>query len=92
MLLARALLQVKYAFHSPVWQKADIQLFRLNHCWRYDVDSRLGKFLAELRVSEHFNKFLFAQLSELFLGSDECECEMFLACRKFQARSHCLGS
>ena len=29
--------QVKYAFQSPFWHKADLQLFRLNHCWRCDV-------------------------------------------------------
>ena len=54
------------------------------------MDSRSGKCLAELRVSEHLNEFLFAQLSELFLGSEECKDEMFLACRSFHARSHCL--
>ena len=45
------------------------------------MGSRLGKFLAELRVSEHLNDSLFAELSELFLGSDECKDEMFLAWR-----------
>lgn len=36
-----------------------------SHCWRYDIDSRLGRFLHRPRLSEKVYKFLYEEAKAL---------------------------
>ena len=35
------------AFESPVWHRCQFVCYKLQHCYRYDITSRLGKFLSD---------------------------------------------
>ena len=48
--------RANYAFESRVWAHDNFQCLKLKHCWRYDMDGKLGKFLPDITyhgVDEH---------------------------------------
>ena len=64
----------------------------MSHCWRYDINIRLGKFLQRLRLSEKVDRFLYEEAKALLQNSllDEEEAVHLCATKK-QVLKHSLG-
>ena len=77
-----------YAFDSLAWQGADLELFELTHCWRYDQHGRLGQFLLRLRLSRFLQNDLYEEASALLVNQlvDE-ERAVHLACTRRHAKA-----
>ena len=79
-----------YAFRADVWPSAAFKCFRLTHCYRYDVQSDLGRFLAELRGTPKLTEELFDVMEPLvnreFADSDKDA--VMLCSKKSTARKH----
>ena len=77
----------KYAFESRSWQRAGFERLMLSSCWRYDINSRLGRFLQTLQLSNKVTTPLRSTLSELFnqkiVGEDRAT---HLTCTRAHAR------
>lgn len=81
-----------YAFESRIWQRANFQCFRLTHCWRYDIDGRLGKFLTALRLAPVLTGELYEEMKALWMNRDvDFEEAVVLCCRKKDARVWSVG-
>ena len=79
----------QYVFESAIWAAAKFMPYHLNHCWRYDVHSDLGKLLTKLRVSEKLDDNLFDRLEGMLVQDeavpDSC---VRLVTKKAVARSY----
>ena len=77
----------QYAFESLMWQRCQFNYYKLSHCWRYDINSRLGRFLTELRVAKVLGERLFGEMEELWtqktVNSEEA---VILCCTNVAAR------
>ena len=81
-----------YAFESRVWPQAKFQCFRLSHCWRYDIDGRLGKFLSALHVAPVLTGELYEEMKALWMNQDvQVEDAVVLCCRKKDAQVWSVG-
>ena len=73
----------EYAFESKVWSQANFECCRLRHCWRYDINGRLGKFLSALRVAPTLTADLYEEMKLLLLRTAaDVEEAVMLCCRK----------
>lgn len=79
----------KYVFESEVWDACKFVPYRLHHCWRYDVNSALGRFLTKLRVSEKLEDDLYFTLEGMLVQDDDLpETCVRLVTRKTDARTY----
>ena len=79
--------RAEYVFESRVWARAGFRCFRLQHCWRYDINSRLGKFLSALRVAPVLSDHLYDEMKALLFNREVDYCEaVVLCCRKRDSR------
>ena len=60
--------RAEYAFESRAWALASFQCFRLEHCWRYDINGRLGKFLSALRLAPMLTDDLYEEMKVLLMS------------------------
>ena len=80
-------IRADYAFDSRVWARANFLCFRLTHCWRYDINGRLGKFLSALRLTPVLTDELYEEMKALLLNRDvDVNEAVVLCCRKKDAR------
>jgi hypothetical protein len=54
-----------YCFESRAWVAGQFKCIRPVHCYRYDLNSRLGNFLTALRVAEKLDPYLYSEMKAL---------------------------
>ena len=80
-------LTANYAFKGRIWQRARLQCFRLSHCWMYDIDGKLGKFLSALRTTPVLTGGLYEEMKALWTNQEvQLEDDVVLCCRIKDAR------
>lgn len=76
-----------YAFESRVWGRAGFKCYRLKHCWRYNINGRLGRFLSTLRVAPKLTDDLYEEMKALLLNKQVNVNDAVVLCsRKVDAR------
>ena len=84
--------KANYAFQGRVWPWANFECFRLSHCWRYDINGRLGKFLSALRLASVLSSELYEEMKALWMNGEVQLEEAVMLCRtKKDARVWSLG-
>ncbi len=76
-----------YAFESAVLRRAGFKCYRLKHCWRYNINGRLGRFLSTLRVAPRLTDDLYEEMKALLLNKQvDVNDAVVLCSRKTDAR------
>ena len=76
-----------YVFKSNVWRRAGFKCYRLKHCWRYNINGRLGRFLSTLRVAPRLTDSLYEEMKALLLNKQvDVNDAVVLCSRKTDAR------
>ena len=81
---------VQYAFEVKSWKDAKLKCYRPLHCWRYNINGRLGRFLQNLRLAKVMTGSLYEDMKALFMNEDLSLASTITLCtKKRNARQFC---
>lgn len=80
---------IQYAFEAEAWKASKFLCYRPIHCWRYDINSRIGIFLQSLRLASTVTMEIYTELKDLLRKNEpKLETSSILCSKKAAAAEY----